>query len=60
MPACLLQGAPGEQLTMFLLDPSGNALEFKYMTNVRLAVGVCFHGVGWLLLPAHRQCPSCP
>ena len=26
--ACL-KGRPGEQATMFLLDPSGNALEFK-------------------------------
>ena len=23
------EGQPGEQRTMFLLDPSGNALEFK-------------------------------
>ena len=26
-------GAPGEQYTMFFKDPSGNALEFKAMTN---------------------------
>jgi uncharacterized protein len=26
-------GAPGEQWTMFFKDPSGNALEFKAMTN---------------------------
>ena len=26
-------GQPGEQWTMFFLDPSGNALEFKAMTN---------------------------
>lgn len=28
-PHIRFQGAPGEQATMFLLDPSGNALEFK-------------------------------
>tara|TARA_Y100001968_G_scaffold294358_1_gene300904 strand:- start:1279 stop:1695 length:417 start_codon:yes stop_codon:yes gene_type:complete len=28
-PQCRFQGLPGEQYTMFLLDPSGNALEFK-------------------------------
>jgi extradiol dioxygenase family protein len=27
------QGQPGEQATMFLLDPSGNALEFKAMAD---------------------------
>lgn len=26
-------GQPGEQWTMFFHDPSGNALEFKAMTN---------------------------
>ena len=26
-------GKPGEQYTMFFYDPSGNALEFKAMTN---------------------------
>ena len=26
-------GQPGEQWTMFFKDPSGNALEFKAMTN---------------------------
>ncbi|KAL4431987.1 hypothetical protein ABPG77_000254 [Micractinium sp. CCAP 211/92] len=26
-------GQPGEQWTMFFYDPSGNALEFKAMTN---------------------------
>jgi extradiol dioxygenase family protein len=28
-------GAPGEQATMFLLDPSGNALEFKAFRDIR-------------------------
>lgn len=28
-PQTRFAGLPGEQLTMFLLDPSGNALEFK-------------------------------
>lgn len=28
-PYIRFQGLPGEQATMFLLDPSGNALEFK-------------------------------
>lgn len=27
-------GEPGEQATMFLLDPSGNALEFKAFNNL--------------------------
>jgi uncharacterized protein len=28
-PQVRFAGQPGEQATMFLLDPSGNALEFK-------------------------------
>lgn len=28
-PTVRYEGQPGEQATMFLLDPSGNALEFK-------------------------------
>jgi len=28
-PYVRFQGQPGEQWTMFLLDPAGNALEFK-------------------------------
>jgi extradiol dioxygenase family protein len=32
-PAIRFAGEPGEQATMFLLDPSGNALEFKAMAN---------------------------
>ncbi|KAK9811837.1 hypothetical protein WJX72_011041 [[Myrmecia] bisecta] len=32
-PHIRFQGAPGEQWTMFFRDPSGNALEFKAMTN---------------------------
>jgi extradiol dioxygenase family protein len=31
-PHLRFAGAPGEQWCMFLLDPSGNALEFKAMT----------------------------
>ncbi|HTV52167.1 MAG TPA: VOC family protein [Steroidobacteraceae bacterium] len=33
-PHVRFQGAPGEQATMFLLDPSGNALEFKSFRNI--------------------------
>lgn len=32
-PHLRFRGAPGEQWTMFFRDPSGNALEFKAMTN---------------------------
>lgn len=32
-PFVRYQGQPGEQQTMFLLDPSGNALEFKAFRN---------------------------
>lgn len=32
-PTVRFAGEPGEQATMFLLDPAGNALEFKAMTN---------------------------
>jgi uncharacterized protein len=32
-PTIRFEGQPGEQATMFFLDPSGNALEFKAMTN---------------------------
>lgn len=32
-PCVRFAGEPGEQATMFLLDPSGNALEFKAMKN---------------------------
>lgn len=32
-PTIRFEGLPGEQATMFLLDPSGNALEFKAMTD---------------------------
>ena len=28
-PTVRFRGGPGEQATLFLLDPSGNALEFK-------------------------------
>lgn len=31
-PHLRFPGAPGEQLTMFFKDPSGNNLEFKYLT----------------------------
>ncbi|CAN5717334.1 hypothetical protein BH23GEM1_BH23GEM1_10060 [soil metagenome] len=29
VPTTRFAGEPGEQATMFVLDPSGNALEFK-------------------------------
>ena len=32
-PRLRFKGAPGEQMTMFFRDPSGNALEFKAMTK---------------------------
>ena len=32
-PTVRFQGQPGEQATMFLLDPAGNALEFKAMVD---------------------------
>lgn len=32
-PTIRFKGQPGEQATMFLRDPSGNALEFKAFTN---------------------------
>lgn len=32
-PTIRFEGLPGEQATMFLLDPSGNALEFKAMAD---------------------------
>jgi len=32
-PHLRFEGQPGEQWTMFFKDPSGNALEFKAMTN---------------------------
>lgn len=32
-PTIRYEGKPGEQLTMFLLDPGGNALEFKAFRN---------------------------
>jgi hypothetical protein len=33
VPTIRFEGQPGEQATMFLLDPSGNALEFKAMAD---------------------------
>ena len=32
-PYIRFQGEPGEQATMFFLDPSGNAIEFKAFKN---------------------------
>ncbi len=32
-PTVRFEGQPGEQATMFLLDPAGNALEFKAMAK---------------------------
>jgi len=32
-PTIRFEGQPGEQATMFFLDPAGNALEFKSMAN---------------------------
>jgi hypothetical protein len=33
-PHIRFPGQPGEQATMFLLDPSGNALEFKAFKDI--------------------------
>ncbi len=33
-PYIRFEGLPGEQMTMFFYDPSGNALEFKSFKNV--------------------------
>lgn len=33
-PHIRFAGQPGEQATMFVLDPSGNALEFKAFSNI--------------------------
>lgn len=33
-PYIRFEGQPGEQATMFFLDPSGNALEFKAFRNI--------------------------
>jgi extradiol dioxygenase family protein len=33
-PYIRFEGEPGEQATMFLLDPTGNALEFKSFRNI--------------------------
>jgi len=33
-PCIRFQGQPGEQATMFFLDPSGNALEFKAFGDI--------------------------
>ena len=32
-PTLRVEGEPGEQATMFLVDPAGNALEFKAMAD---------------------------
>ncbi|MDG1140994.1 MAG: glyoxalase, partial [Flavobacteriaceae bacterium] len=32
-PYLRFEGLPGEQMTMFFYDPSGNALEFKAFKN---------------------------
>lgn len=34
-PHVRFAGQPGEQATLFVLDPSGNALEFKAFRNSR-------------------------
>jgi extradiol dioxygenase family protein len=33
-PYIRFQGEPGEQATLFFLDPSGNALEFKAFKDI--------------------------
>ncbi len=34
-PTVRFEGQPGEQATMFFLDPSGNAIEFKAMARTK-------------------------
>jgi extradiol dioxygenase family protein len=34
-PHVRFKGQPGEQATMFLMDPSGNAIEFKAFRNIQ-------------------------
>jgi len=34
-PHVRFRGAPGEQATMFFLDPSGNAIEFKAFRDIQ-------------------------
>ncbi|MFT8643388.1 MAG: VOC family protein [Gluconacetobacter sp.] len=34
-PQIRFEGLPGEQATMFLLDPAGNAIEFKAFSDMR-------------------------
>jgi extradiol dioxygenase family protein len=33
-PTTRFPGTPGEQSTLFILDPTGNALEFKSFRNI--------------------------
>jgi hypothetical protein len=33
-PHIRFEGQPGEQATLFFVDPSGNALEFKAFKNI--------------------------
>lgn len=37
-PYVRFRGQPGEQCTMFFLDPSGNALEFKAFANIEASL----------------------
>jgi len=40
-PTVRFRGAPGEQATMFFLDPSGNALEIKAMAKPENLFATC-------------------
>ena len=40
-PYTRFEGEPGEQATMFLLDPTGNALEFKAFQNIEQQLFEC-------------------
>lgn len=40
-PHVRFRGEPGEQATMFLLDPSGNALEFKSFKDIARQLFAC-------------------
>ncbi len=42
-PHIRFRGQPGEQATMFFLDPSGNALEFKAFADDAMLFATAFH-----------------
>ena len=54
-PTVRFEGQPGEQATMFFLDPAGNALEFKAMADpAKLFAKKLEHGSRVSPLAAHE------